>query len=677
MNDLLSACVEQLRMFGFRRLLVLSGDDEWITQRLVELQTTLTGDWLTLSSDLSNSVLPENAHLLLGREFLHGIFDARKGIHSEALAMLAGSLKAGSLLVFCTVAQETWPNHLDIDSLRWNEQHGMISTPNFVRHLQRAMCASDDVIFYQQGNTVRVKLLSNSPVWLPPTGQLTAQQQHALNQLLSASTGVWGIIAPRGRGKSTVAGQLIQQWLGECWCCAPAKVSTEVLAQHAVKPLHFWAPDALLAYCQAGHKITADWLVIDEAAAIPNYILCQLVDYFPRVLLTTTVDGYEGTGRGFVLKFCASLPNFTPLNLDEPIRFARHDPLEKWLNQALLLQEPNSTSNSTLTSHSIIEYQSISQDELARNERKLTAFYGLLMSAHYRTSPLDLRRLLDANKQHFMAASSQQMDEHYLAALWMVDEGLLDEELSWQVWAGLRRPRGNLVAQSLAAHSYFPQAAQWKSRRVMRIAVDAHYRRQQIGLTLVEQQKQDCIIQDIDFLSVSFGLTPDLYAFWQKAGFSLLRIGSQKEASSGCYTAMAILPLSSSAKQLCEYGKILLQRDLYWRRDLADFPLCSTDEQQLNQEDWVELIGFSEFKRPVAASQSAILRFLAQYSDPAPLLRHYFEQDKPLSQICEEFKLTGKKQWLNCVRKQVGVFVRQYQPALLSEIVQKVITFCP
>ncbi|MCB6144428.1 hypothetical protein LHK12_02460 [Providencia rettgeri] len=39
-------------------------------------------------------------------------------------------------------------------------------------------------------------------------------------------------------------------------------------------------PDSLLAYCRSNEKITADWLVIDEASAIPNYILRELVGIF-------------------------------------------------------------------------------------------------------------------------------------------------------------------------------------------------------------------------------------------------------------------------------------------------------------------------------------------------------------------------------------------------------------
>ena len=82
--------------------------------------------------------------------------------------------------------------------------------------------------------------------------------------------------------------------------------------------------------------------------------------------------------------------------------------------------------------------------------------YELLCAAHYRTSPLDLRRMMDAPGQHFAVA---QAGAEIAGALWLVEEGGLPPELSRAVWAGFRRPRGNLVAQSLAAHGGSPLAA--------------------------------------------------------------------------------------------------------------------------------------------------------------------------------------------------------------------------
>ncbi len=670
LNRILSDICVQLRQSGYRRLLVLSGENEWVEAQLADITAQLSGDWLTVSSTLSGSVIPEKAHLLLGREFTHAIFDARQGFHSESLAILAGTLKAGSLLVLCTPPQKQWPETPDTDSLRWNEHHGVVATPNFIHHLQRVTNSSTSVLIHQQGTDPKFTLLTHCPTWLPPTGQPTQQQKQALEQLLSAQQGVWGLIAPRGRGKSTVAGMLIQQWQGECWVCAPAKVATEVLEQHAEKTFAFWAPDALLKYCQHGEKINADWLVIDEASAIPTYMLRQIIAYFPRVLMTTTVDGYEGTGRGFISKFCATLNNFTALDLNEPIRFANNDPLEKWLNEVLLLTEPTFNAVSDCT----IQFKSVTQAQLSYQPKQLNAFYGLLTSAHYRTSPLDLRRLLDGQGQHFSVASicSKTIDEQYLGALWMVDEGQLAPSLSWKIWAGLRRPRGNLVAQSLAAHSYFPLAAELSSRRVTRIAVESNYRRQQIGLKLIELERYQGEKDNLDFLSVSFGLTPELLSFWQKAGFSLIRIGSHKEASSGCFTAMAIMPLSQAAHQLCQRAEHLLQRDLFWRADLTEFNLKYSQEQVLCDEDWLELVGFSEFNRPLAASYAAIQRLLQLYPPSQNALSLYFQARLPIEKISEQLNLTGKKQWLKQARIDVGKLISQHQSELISLVRQKV-----
>ena len=52
--------------------------------------------------------------------------------------------------------------------------------------------------------------------------------------------------------------------------------------------------------------------------------------------------------------------------------------------------------------------------------------YELLCAAHYRTSPLDLRRMMDAPGQHFAVA---QAGAEIAGALWLVEEGGLPPAL--------------------------------------------------------------------------------------------------------------------------------------------------------------------------------------------------------------------------------------------------------
>ncbi|WP_187312823.1 tRNA(Met) cytidine acetyltransferase TmcA domain-containing protein [Candidatus Williamhamiltonella defendens] len=58
---------------------------------------------------------------LLGQEQLHGVFDATTGLDNDALAMLAGVLKAESCLLMLLPHWDSWHKILDRDSLRWSE----------------------------------------------------------------------------------------------------------------------------------------------------------------------------------------------------------------------------------------------------------------------------------------------------------------------------------------------------------------------------------------------------------------------------------------------------------------------------------------------------------------------------------------------------------------------------
>ena len=634
----------QMKREGIRRLLVLSGEEGWCFDHALKLRDALPGDWLWISPqpDAENHCSPSALQTLLGREFRHAVFDARHGFDAAAFAALSGTLKAGSWLVLLLPVWEEWENQPDADSLRWSDCPDPIATPHFVQHLKRVLTADNDAILWRQNQQFSLAHFAPRTDWHPATGAPQPEQQQLLQQLLTMPPGVAAVTAARGRGKSALAGQLISRIAGSAIVTAPAKAATDVLAQFAGEKFRFIAPDALLASDEQ-----ADWLVVDEAAAIPAPLLHQLVSRFPRTLLTTTVQGYEGTGRGFLLKFCARFPHLHRFELQQPIRWAQGCPLEKMVSEALVFDDENFTH--TPQGNIVI---SAFEQTLWRSEPETPLkVYQLLSGAHYRTSPLDLRRMMDAPGQYFLQAAGEN---EIAGALWLVDEGGLSQQLSQAVWAGFRRPRGNLVAQSLAAHGNNPLAATLRGRRVSRIAVHPARQREGTGRQLIAGALQ--YTQDLDYLSVSFGYTGELWRFWQRCGFVLVRMGNHREASSGCYTAMALLPMSDAGKQLAEREHYRLRRDAQalaqWNGETL--PVDPLNDAVLSDDDWLELAGFAFTHRPLLTSLGCLLRLLQTSELALPALRGRLQKNASDAQLCTTLKLSGRKMLLVRQREEAA-----------------------
>ena len=634
----------QMKREGIRRLLVLSGEEGWCFDHALKLRDALPGDWLWISPqpDAENHCSPSALQTLLGREFRHAVFDARHGFDAAAFAALSGTLKAGSWLVLLLPVWEEWENQPDADSLRWSDCPDPIATPHFVQHLKRVLTADNDAILWRQNQPFSLAHFTPRTDWHPATGAPQPEQQQLLQQLLTMPPGVAAVTAARGRGKSALAGQLISRIAGSAIVTAPAKAATDVLAQFAGEKFRFIAPDALLASDEQ-----ADWLVVDEAAAIPAPLLHQLVSRFPRTLLTTTVQGYEGTGRGFLLKFCARFPHLHRFELQQPIRWAQGCPLEKMVSEALVFDDENFTH----TPQGNIVISAFEQTLWRIEPETPLKVYQLLSGAHYRTSPLDLRRMMDAPGQYFLQAAGEN---EIAGALWLVDEGGLSQELSQAVWAGFRRPRGNLVAQSLAAHGSNPLAATLRGRRVSRIAVHPARQREGTGRQLIAGALQ--YTHDLDYLSVSFGYTGELWRFWQRCGFVLVRMGNHREASSGCYTAMALLPMSDAGKQLAEREHYRLRRDAQalakWNGETL--PVDPLNDAVLSDDDWLELAGFAFAHRPLLTSLGCLLRLLQTSELALPALRGRLQKNASDAQLCTTLKLSGRKMLLVRQREEAA-----------------------
>ena len=266
--------------------------------------------------------------------------------------------------------------------------------------------------------------------------------------------------------------------------------------------------------------------------------------------------------------------------------------------------------------------------------------------------------MMDAPGQHFFHATC---DREIVGALWLVEEGGLAPELSQAVWAGFRRPRGNLVAQSLAAHGGDPLAATLTGRRISRIAVHPGRQREGIGQQLIAQAHT----AHCDYLSVSFGYTPELWRFWQRCGFILVRVGNHKEASSGCYTAMALLPLSAAGRRLAEYEHHRLRRDadILTRWNGEAIPVEPLKATTLNEDDWQTLAGFAFAHRPLLTSLGGLNRLLSTSALPLPALRGSLQARLSDAELCVTLRLSGRKALLKRQREEAAQALAGLDPA--------------
>ncbi len=131
--------VNQLQRTGHRRLVVLSGDEAWTLSQATHLRDTLPGDWLWLEENPSKAISG-----LLGREYLHAVFDARDGFDVSAFAALSGTLRAGSLLVLLVPPFSVWADRRQgfsaLERQRRADRHPALCSPLLPDACRRFRC---------------------------------------------------------------------------------------------------------------------------------------------------------------------------------------------------------------------------------------------------------------------------------------------------------------------------------------------------------------------------------------------------------------------------------------------------------------------------------------------------------------------------------------------------------
>ena len=425
--------------------------------------------------------------------------------------------------------------------------------------------------------------------------------------------------AKRGRGKSAALAWLIQSWLNQdpkrtVWLCAPSRkqVQTQMAIWSSSSPeligrVKYHAIDELLDRLErddtdeAAVANTNILVVIDEAAAISLALLKKLaVKRFNLILATTTV-GYEGSGRGFLLRFKNYLKeiyaSYDEYTIKEPIRWSQSDRLEKlvedicglgWREDAVAKEDFKDLALGSLS------INKVNRESLFTNSELLKSIYGLLVDAHYQTQPSDLQRLLDDGGMYLWVALTEQ--NKVVGVLQATEEGGFgergQEQLAQEVAMGFRRPPGNLVAQRLAYHYNNADWCLVRSLRVMRIAVDSGCQRRGVGSRLINAMTRWAKSNNFELWTSSFGYSDELLRFWRLQGAQLVYLGSRVDKASGNVNAMIVGAIADKGLTTVQsqFKKEQAVRQLVLKRDFDG--LASVDIGRMGQAEQSRLKRF-------------------------------------------------------------------------------------
>ncbi|EQB61965.1 hypothetical protein NAPIS_ORF00462 [Vairimorpha apis BRL 01] len=313
----------------------------------------------------------------------------------------------------------------------------------------------------------------------------TSDQSNVITELFSVlkdrtNRSIYSIQAGRGRGKSVALGltiaKAIQLKFSSIYISAPALENVKVLFDFLIKGLeaigYIKYKDYKIIYSFKSKKrlihrleilkdtkqsieyfspfeelkYHPDMLIVDEAAAIPLPLLKKLL--FPNlIIMATTISGYEGTGRAFSLKMIDYIKHKTDsdnpfiykeLYMTNSIRYGNNDPVEKWLNNILLLNvESQKISKCPIPSSCNLFY--VDRDLLfsghSHTEILLKDIFSLFIASHYKNSPNDIQILADSPSHEIFTLltsinENNQVIPRVLCAIHISFEGKCKNSLS-------------------------------------------------------------------------------------------------------------------------------------------------------------------------------------------------------------------------------------------------------
>jgi tRNA(Met) cytidine acetyltransferase len=554
-----------------RQLLVISGPETWAIEQAINLANETNYLWVGNSQEHSNHVVNQQYQDYLGQEFELVVINCFSGFRANAAIALSGTITAGGLMVIICPTFDHWPSFEDPEWLNRVSYGYAMQQSHFIDKFI-ATVNSDKSVAVLTLEGFKGELCWTINEGLKPNPGLISlkalqEQQVAINSIIKVSTGHRNrplvLSADRGRGKSSALGlaaaQLIQTAGKKIIIVAPSPKTVQQVFKHASQSLlgakisknkislgsgylQYVAPDAILTY-----DLKFDLLLVDEAAALPAHLLFTLIERFSRIVFSTTLHGYEGSGRGFDLRVKQHLnlykPEWRSIHLTQAMRWYNGDCLESFWFDLLCIK--GKTLPAKKERHGPTIFSQVTKAALADDADLSFAIFQLLIDAHYQTSPDDLIRLLDSPEQQCYLLKNGSV---IIGVALLIEEGgELLKPLHTDIASGKRRVKGHLVAQNIAFHYALPEFCQYSQLRITRLAISPDYQGQGLGSSLLVYLAKEAKAQGKAFLTTSFGVNPRLLRFWQQAGFTLVNLSKKPETSSAEHSAQLLLPLNETA----------------------------------------------------------------------------------------------------------------------------------
>ena len=560
-----------------RQLVVISGSPAFCKQQLLPFVSHFSTEPVLALGHSQVSVpgaLPlKQATQLLGQSCKLGIYDAFEAFRPSALLSLAGTVADNGILLLCVPPTAEWSYYTEHTTNHYLSYGQTCENSIFRAYMAQLFCSRQDIALIEAGGICRLprpQPVAQNPSLLAPAPFASLDQQQAFEQLSHVSeSGICVLTADRGRGKSTLLGMLAAHWLQfgkSVTICSRFPDSINAIFE-GVKRIAPNIPEEPARQIQLGehclrwlpvdhpelYKDTQAVLIIDEAANLPIPTLQSLCLYYKRILLSTTIRGYEGTGRGFLTRFIPWLKQhfhtYESVSLSTPCRWAPDDPVEDTLYRALQLDdEPSQCGSVPLPTSKTgknpvnVEYDFLS----AESPESFNKVLSLLMTAHYQTTVDELIRLCDSPENYTLVATHQ--DDVMGVINIQIEGGTILQPVANDIASGTRRVNGHLSAQALSLYLADPAMATQRYCRINRIAVSEAYRRKGIATNLIHALIHWLNEQSIDALTTSFGATESLMRFWQSCGFEAVKAGLKRDASSAEYSLLMWKPITAKSR---------------------------------------------------------------------------------------------------------------------------------